>query len=429
MSRVRREFPACDGLRAVAALSVLFFHTATLTGFIGRSGAGPYFFQLDVGVDVFFVLSGFLLYRPFARAHAAGTPGPAVGRYLKRRFLRIFPAYWFVLAAVLYVFHEAAAPTTKDGLIFFGLAQIYSGRHLFGGLVPAWTLCTEISFYVFLPVYVFGLRRWAKGRSPLRAELVGVGALYVGSCVFHVVTSSHNYTLAYNWLPAYLDVFALGMLMAIISVAVERGTAGAWWHSVPRDAAVWWGAAIALFVAVSNLGMPLSLVTVSPAKYFVHHLLAGTIGALLVCPAVLHEQAGGTVRQILASRPLRALGFISYGIYLWQVPWIFQVEKWTGGHPHFSHFWPVFLLVSSLTLLSAWGTYVLLERPLLTSRSREQGGVGVAAAIPSETAAEQGRTPAWRSVLSSGSTRPRVSGSSHSLMEHPTSSSTTPPSK
>jgi peptidoglycan/LPS O-acetylase OafA/YrhL len=429
MSRGRREFPACDGLRALAALSVLFFHTATLTGLVDRTGAGPYYFQLDVGVDVFFVLSGFLLYRPFARAHLTGTKGPAVGRYLRRRFLRIFPAYWFVLAAVLYVFHQAAAPTTKDGLIFFGLAQIYSGRHLFGGLVPAWTLCTEISFYAFLPVYAFVLRRWAKGGSKLRAELIGVGALYIGSCVFHVVTSSQNYTLAYNWLPAYLDVFGLGMLMAVVSVAVEQGMVGQWWRSVPRDAAVWWCAAIALFVAVSNLGMPLGLVEVSPAKYFVHHLMAGTIGALLVCPAVLHEQAGGTVRNVLASRPLRALGLISYGIYLWQVPWIFQVEKWTGGHPYFSHFWPVFLLVVPLTLLSAWGTYVLIERPLLTSRPREQGGSGVAAAIPSESAAEQGRTPAWPSVRSSGSTRRRVSGSSHSPTEHPTSLSITPPSK
>jgi peptidoglycan/LPS O-acetylase OafA/YrhL len=202
---------------------------------------------------------------------------------------------------------------------------------------------------------------------------------------------------------------------------------GDWWRSVPRDAAVWWGAAIALFIAVSNLGMPLGLVQISPAKYFAHHLLAGTIGALLVCPAALHEQAGGAVRNVLASRPLRALGLISYGIYLWQVPWIFQVEKWTGGHPYFSHFWPVFLLVTALTLLSAWGTYLLIERPLLASRSRERGGVGVAAAIPSGTAAEQGRTPAWPLVRSSGSTRPRVSGSSHNPMESPTSSCITPP--
>ena len=439
MTAHRRRFPGCDGLRALAAGIVLFFHVATLTGLNTRTGAGKYFFQLDVGVDVFFVLSGFLLYRPFVRAHLAGTPGPAVGSYLKRRFLRIFPAYWFVLLAVLYVFYQATAPRAVDGLVFFSLTQIYSKQRLLGGLVPAWTLCTEISFYAVLPLYALLLRRWAKWQSPLRKELVGVGLLYLGSCAFRVTTSSHGWTLTNNWLPAYFDVFALGMLFAVMSVAVEQGRAGSWWASVPKDGAVWWGSAVALFVAVSNLGMPLGLADVSSGKYFVHHLLAGTIGALLVAPAVLHEDEGGVIRRWLASPALHALGLISYGIYLWQVPWIFQVEKWVGGHPYFSHFWPVFTLTTILTLLSAWGTYVLIERPLIRQGSRRTAaarfgsegtsGVGVPAAIPSGSAAEQGRTPAWPSVRSSGSIRRRGSGSSHSPTEHPMSSSITPPSR
>jgi peptidoglycan/LPS O-acetylase OafA/YrhL len=384
----RRRFPACDGLRALAAGSVLVFHVATLTGTTVRSGAGAYLFQLDVGVDVFFVLSGFLLYRPFVRARLAGRRGPDVGPYLKRRFLRIFPAYWLALIAVLYVFHQATAPTAKDGLAFFSLTQIYSKERVLGGLIPAWTLCTEIAFYVFLPVYVWVLHHGVQAKSRLRTELVGVGALYAASAVFRTAMSAHGTGLSTSWMPSYLDVFALGMLLAIVSVAVERGLAADWWQSVPRDAAVWWGAAAALFVAVANLGMPMRLVEVSAVKYFAHHLLAGTIGALLVCPAVLHEDAGGAIRSALSSRPLRALGMISYGIYLWQLPWITQVEKWTGGHPFLASFWTVFLLSALLTLVTAWIAYGLVERPLLTSRPREESGVGVPAAIPSEIAAE-----------------------------------------
>ena len=420
MTTARREFPACDGLRALAAGIVVFFHTATLTGFVTRSATGPYLFQLDVGVDVFFVLSGFLLYRPFVRAHLEGTRGPTVGRYLKRRFLRIFPAYWLVLICVLFVLHQTVAPRTKDGLIFFSLTQIYSPQHIFGGLAPAWSLCTEVTFYAFLPLYAWLVHRWAAGKPRLRAELIGVGSLYVASCVFRIVMSSRGYGLSNDWLPSYLDVFALGMLMAVLSVAVEKNMVGDWWRSVPRDAAVWWGAAVALFVAVSNLGMPMAIVDVSVGKFFAHHLLAGTIGGLIVAPAVLHESAGGLIRQVLSSRPARTLGLISYGIFLWHVPWIFQVEKWTGGHPYFGDFWPVLLWTVVLTLLAAWATYVVIERPLmrtragrpeprlgiftatgdrpdgrvveraplLTSPPREQGGSGVAAAIPSETAAE-----------------------------------------
>ena len=96
MTAERRRFPGCDGLRAVAAGTVLFFHVATLTGLDGRSGLGKYFFQLDVGVDVFFVLSGFLLYRPFVLSHFRDTSRPNLGQFWKRRFFRIFPAYWVV---------------------------------------------------------------------------------------------------------------------------------------------------------------------------------------------------------------------------------------------------------------------------------------------------------------------------------------------
>jgi peptidoglycan/LPS O-acetylase OafA/YrhL len=353
----------------MAAGSVFVFHTAVLTGAATTSAFGAYLFQLDVGVDIFFVLSGFLLYRPFVRAHLEDRRGPDVGRYLKRRFLRIFPAYWLVLIAVLYLFHQATAPTTRDGLTFFSLTQIYDPKRTLGGLVPAWSLCTEISFYAFLPLYALVVRSLARGKSRLSIELVGVGALYGASCLFRVLTSIHHYDIANNWLPSYLDVFALGMLMAVVSVAVERGMAGDWWRLVPRDAVVWWAGAAALFVAVSSMNMPQGLVSLSVGRYVTHHLLAGTVGALIVCPAVLHDDAGGRIREVLGSPALRTIGFISYGIFLWHVPLITQVVKWTGGKPFIADFWPVLIWSALLTLVAAWATYVLIERPLMQTRA------------------------------------------------------------
>jgi peptidoglycan/LPS O-acetylase OafA/YrhL len=128
--------------------------------------------------------------------------------------------------------------------------------------------------------------------------------------------------------------------------------------------------------------------TLSVGKYFTHHLLAGTVGALIVCPAVLHDGAGGRIREVLASPVLRSLGLISYGIFLWHLPWMTQVMKWTGVKPYSGGFWPVLIWGGLLTLVTAWITYVLVERPLLSSRSREQSGVGVPAASPSEIAAD-----------------------------------------
>ena len=374
----RRLFPACDGLRAMAAGSVFLFHAADLTGVVTTSAAGAYLFQLDVGVDVFFVLSGFLLYRPFVRAHLEGGPAPTISRFYKRRVLRIFPAYWLVLMAVLYVFHQAAAPTTHDGLVYFSLTQIYSKRLALGGLVPAWSLCTEISFYAVLPLYAWAVRRVAHGRGKLRAELLGVALLYVASGLFRATMNHQGTSITTTWLPSYLDVFALGILLAVVTVAVENGLAGRWWHLVPRDALVWWGSAGALFFAVSNMGMPVGLTTVAADKYMLHHLLAGAIGALLVCPAVLHADAGGLIRDVLSSRPLRALGLVSYGVFLWHLPLLTQVAKWTSAHQSTGAFWPVLLGGAVLTLASAWVTYVLIERPLMQSRAgRRQPPLGV----------------------------------------------------
>jgi peptidoglycan/LPS O-acetylase OafA/YrhL len=77
-----------------------------------------------------------------------------------------------------------------------------------------------------------------------------------------------------------------------------------------------------LFLAVSNLGMPEGLVAPPTGTYLLHHLFAGTIGILLVSPAVLHERAGGRIRGLLESSAARSLGLVSYGIFLWHLPWI-----------------------------------------------------------------------------------------------------------
>ncbi len=368
MAPERRLFPACDGLRALAAGSVFVFHAASLTGVVMTSAAGAYLFQLDVGVDVFFVLSGFLLYRPFVGAHLEGRDAPDAGRYYKRRFLRIFPAYWLALIAVLYVFHQSVASTTHVGLTYFSLTQIYSKRLALGGLVPAWSLCTEVSFYTLLPLYAWTVRRAAQDTPRWRVELVGLALLYATSATFRVVMNGGGSSVTTTWLPSYLDVFVLGMLLAVVTVVVENGLAATWWHSMPSDAAVWWVAAGALYFAVSNMGMPLGLTAVGSDNYLVHHFLAGTIGALLVAPAVLHADAGGLIRDVLSSRPMRALGLVSYGIFLWHLPWLTQVQKWVAGAPLWGNFWSVTLLSVPFTLLFAWLTYVVVERPLIERR-------------------------------------------------------------
>jgi len=100
------RFPAFDGLRAIAALTVVAVHTSFIAGLTPRNPAvGRYTGRLEIGVAVFFLISGFLLYRPFVVAHLSAAPKPRTGAFWLRRILRIVPAFWLVLFIETHVLH------------------------------------------------------------------------------------------------------------------------------------------------------------------------------------------------------------------------------------------------------------------------------------------------------------------------------------
>src|SRR3954469_5892404 len=126
------HFPCLDGLRAIAALSIVLTHVAFASGANSPNILGSFFARMDGGVAVFFVLSGFLLYRPFVVAHLHGRPRPAAGPFLWRRFLRIYPAYWVVLTVVVYIFADKSIDTTKTLILDYSLMNIYFSGYAFG---------------------------------------------------------------------------------------------------------------------------------------------------------------------------------------------------------------------------------------------------------------------------------------------------------
>ena len=114
------RFPAFDGLRAIAAVTVVAVHVGFVSGLTPKnpSGVGMYTARLEIGVSVFFLISGFLLYRPFVVAHLAGAPKPRTGAFWLRRLLRIVPAYWLVLFVSTSLFHTGVGdrPGRVEGL-------------------------------------------------------------------------------------------------------------------------------------------------------------------------------------------------------------------------------------------------------------------------------------------------------------------------
>ena len=159
----RITFPCFDGFRALAAIVVLVTHVAFLSGFNGRSRFGAFTARMDVGVAIFFMISGFLLYRPFVAARLADSPVPRAVAYFWRRGLRILPAYWVALTITVFLLHvPKELPSVGDLFLFYGLFHLYSLGNVIGPILSSYTLVTEISFYVFLPLYALAISRWAR---------------------------------------------------------------------------------------------------------------------------------------------------------------------------------------------------------------------------------------------------------------------------
>jgi peptidoglycan/LPS O-acetylase OafA/YrhL len=252
------RFPLFDSLRAIAALCIFGTHAYFVLSSNASGPLQPYATRLDVGVYIFFAISGFLLYRPFVRARLREEGSPAVAAYAWRRLLRIGPAYWIALTivAVWLGMRAVAEPGNAVWLYLFG--QSYkSGGLAIAGLPQAWSLCVEAAFYLFLPIYALVMRvlpvRTEAGR--LRTELVGLATLAVAGFAFSGLASANGAVENFDrfplhlTLPCYLEVFAVGMCFAVLSVWYEERELPAWLRPIDRFPGLPW--ALALLAATT----------------------------------------------------------------------------------------------------------------------------------------------------------------------------------
>jgi peptidoglycan/LPS O-acetylase OafA/YrhL len=334
------RFPLFDSLRALAALAIVGTHAGYPAGlYTGQSDVGRFAARLEVGVAVFFLISGFLLYRPFVRARLHGQPRPHTGAYAWRRFLRIAPAYWVALTVIAVWLGSSNLFSTSGIFNFYGLLMNYTGRAAYSPLVQAWTLVIEVAFYAFLPLYAL-LMRGVPGRTwavRLRTEVIGLAVLFGIGIVWKLVVLSNldannvQQTPELLALPAYFDQFALGMGLAVLSVWLERR------DQLPRVLAPldrfpslgWLVALVAFWAASTQIGLTARFFErATTSEYMQRHLLFAVVALGLLLPAVVGDQRRGLVRRLLANRVLLFLGVISYGIYLYGGAVVSQLDRW-----------------------------------------------------------------------------------------------------
>ncbi|MDT5183407.1 MAG: hypothetical protein QOI29_1565 [Mycobacterium sp.] len=310
---------ALTGLRAVAVLLVVGTHAAFATGKLTHGYVGLIYARLEIGVPIFFVLSGFLLFGPWVRAAASGTAPPMVDRYALRRVRRVMPAYVVTVLLVFVVF-QFFTPGPNPGQTWLGLfryltlTQIYTDNYLstfaHHGLSQMWSLAVEAAFYAALPLLAYLLlvvvcdRRWRPGLL-----LTGLAALATVSPIWLTVLHTTDWlpNSAGMWLPAHLAYFVGGMMLAVAQAIGVRCYA---WTVIPL-------ALVTYLIASTPIAGD---VTISPEGLWeplTKTVLYATIATLVVAPLALGDR--GRYARLLSSRPMVKLGEISYEIFLLHV--------------------------------------------------------------------------------------------------------------
>jgi peptidoglycan/LPS O-acetylase OafA/YrhL len=389
-----QRFPALDGVRALAAFGVVLTHV----GFTTSRSVQPDLFGAviargDFGVTVFFLLSGFLLYRPFAMRSFDVGPRPLVAEYLWRRALRILPALWLMTAITL-AFVTTFRVRAIDWMQYLLLIQTYDHHDYDPNLSQLWTLVVEVSFYALLPLLAAAVGGPARGPdSVLRRQAVMLGMLFAAALAFNIVVSytSLTQTQALLWLPAYLDWFGAGMALAIIS-AVPAGTRAL---AGPRETLRIWAAnrslcwliAATLFlISTLPLGIPRTLAPATFWEWTTQHYVYGGAAFFIMLPLVAGRGVG-LADALLGSRLARLFGNLSYSIYLWHVPVMLWLQRHLGYRQFHGNFWPLLVSTTAVTIAIAAASWYLVEQPILRYGSRPWRGAADAARTPAASAA------------------------------------------
>jgi len=371
------RFDALDAIRAVASIGVVVTHVSFQTGTTNNGTWAGFLARLDSGVALFFVLSGFLLFLPYARRRFAGAVPPATGPYLWRRALRILPAYWLVVVMCFVLLPENAKVTSADWIRHLLLLQNYQPNTLRAGLTQTWSLVTEVSFYLLLPVLatiILGRHGTPlSDRRPLRVLGLFVAFSIAWLLVSRIVDEDGSQPLG-SWLPGTLAWFSVGMALALLRAWFEQlGSASlplAWVRDLAKAPGSCWLLALFLFaVATTPVAGPRLLFPSTGWEMVAKTLLYGTAAAFIVLPLVLADQSGSRFIRALSVRPLRWLGELSYSIFLWHLLVLASVYELTDIKIFQGRFWSVLGLTLAGTMVVSTLSYLLLERPLLRLKS------------------------------------------------------------
>jgi peptidoglycan/LPS O-acetylase OafA/YrhL len=347
-----QRLPALDGLRGLAALSVVVAHFADHWGALPWTPLGG-----GMGVLVFFVLSGYLIARLSLRI---GGGWDRYRAFVRRRIVRLGPTVavvstvvplflWFDGLSAQRALEEAVRTATQTT----GLAMIF-GWEVHPTLGPSWSLTTEWLFYLTFPAGVlFAVRAHSSAQTLARYSLIAAAGLYLAA-----MPLSHGQFYATP--VANVGVMCVG---AALAFGHQAGWTGP--ELISRGPGPYAGLAMVLiFVLLPGDG--------ASWGYRLSVLPATTAAAAVMIHGVHH---GHPVTKLLAWQPFALVGVRAYSLYLWHLPVMWLVWRLVGGQGVGVMVLLGVPLIATVTMAS----FAILERPVLYPRTRPQESVAVTA--------------------------------------------------
>jgi peptidoglycan/LPS O-acetylase OafA/YrhL len=395
------QFPVLDTLRAVGALAVLTTHTSFQAGDYARHGVwGTVLARLDIGVAIFFVLSGFLLSRPHLTRAAVGLRGPDTGRYYWKRALRIYPLYAVTVVVALGLLPENHPTRAADWVSSLLLADTYTDDALPHGLTQMWSLAAEVAFYLVLPVLMTVALGRVRSFQPRRVAAT-LAAMTATSIAWHLwladAVDERLPGMPGTWLPAYLTWFAVGIGLAAVhvSLADPRTPPGRLARLVSGLGAMpgvcWTLGAGLMLVASTPLAGPALLQVGTRTESLSKHLLYAAVGGLVVLTGVFVQEAS-RYQALMSLRLPRHLGHISYGlfcIHLSVLAIVMEVGDYELFRGNGATLWALTLAIS---LLVAELLYRSVELPAMRLRDLGRGRRATDAAAEARAPAQDTTT-------------------------------------
>ena len=365
-----------DGLRALAALSVFCVHfnqVVRLEYFWGPFDLYRLLANGEYGVSLFFSLSGFLLAMPFWKTAAFNDSGPKLKNYAFKRAVRILPAYYVALTALILLSGLWKIPGAfADILLHYLFLFNYTEFTIFSINAPFWTLAVEVQFYILLPCLFLFLRKISIRKALGVIFILGLGAYAAHYLLMVSVTSIVPWPFMpqLNWIRPFGAVLSHSLLAHLPHFLL--GAAASWFHLRINEngaitsppvrrvfEAVFWVSVVSVFILIST---SLEETLTIPYGRYGLPMIPFLIAALIV--SVPHT---GFARRCLDSYPLRKLGLISYGFYIWHKPCLDSIDRYMArfGLDAAEH-WIIFgfsgiLFSTALAAIS----YMAVERPLL----------------------------------------------------------------